>query len=137
MQSCDSLKKLKGKENFMAKKTKPRAKKAKTVSKKKVTRKKTVTKKRTAAKKKTGAKRSTKLMQMSYSLSPQLQALVGTKSATRPQVVKKVWAYIKANNCQDAKNRRMIVPNGKLAEVIGSKPIDMLKLAGALNKHIK
>jgi chromatin remodeling complex protein RSC6 len=118
------------KRTFMAKK-KARAKKVKSASKKRVTKRKTV------ARKKTGAKRSTKLMQMAYSLSPQLQAVVGAKSATRPQVVKKIWMYIKANKCQDTKNRRMIIPDKKLAEVIGNKPIDMLKLAGALNKHIK
>ncbi len=31
----------------------------------------------------------------------------------------------------------MIVPDKKLSEVIGKKPVDMLKLAGALSKHIK
>jgi chromatin remodeling complex protein RSC6 len=30
----------------------------------------------------------------------------------------------------------MIVPDQKLSEVIGKKPVDMLKLAGLLNKHI-
>ncbi len=56
---------------------------------------------------------------------------------TRPQVVKKLWVYIKAHKCQDAKNRRMINPDKKLSEVIGKKPVDMLKLAGCLSKHIK
>lgn len=109
----------------MAKKKKPAAKK------------KAVAKKRPAAKKKTGAKRKSGLVQQTYSLSPELQAVCGAKSLTRPQVVKKLWAYIKAHKCQDAKNRRMINPDNKLAEVIGKKPVDMLKLAGCLSKHIK
>ncbi|MBI5273106.1 MAG: hypothetical protein HY861_03900 [Chlamydiia bacterium] len=82
-------------------------------------------------------KRKSGLTQLTYSLSEQLQEIVGAKSLTRPQVVKKFWEYIKRHKCQDTKNRRLIVPDKKLAEVIGKKPIDMLKLAGALSKHIK
>jgi len=90
-------------------------------------------KKKTATK----AKKKSGLTQMVYSLSPALQEIVGAKKLTRPQVVKKIWVYIKAHKCQDTKNRRMINPDKKLAEVIGKKPVDMLKLAGFLNKHIE
>ena len=76
-------------------------------------------------------------MQKTYALSPELQAVCGAKSLTRPQVVKKMWEYIKAHKCQDAKNRRMINPDQKLSEVLGKKPIDMLKIATCLSKHIK
>ncbi len=94
-------------------------------------------KRKTTAKKKTGAKKKSGLSQQTYTLSPELQAVVGSKSLTRPQIVKKLWAYIKAHKCQDTKNRRLIVPDKKLSEVIGKKPVDMLKLAGLLSKHIK
>ncbi len=77
------------------------------------------------------------LTKMTYTLSPELQNIVGARTATRPQVVKKVWAYIKAKKLQDTRNRRMINPDAKLAAVLGSRSIDMLKMAGALNKHIK
>jgi upstream activation factor subunit UAF30 len=92
-----------------------------------------------AKKKKAKAKSKKKsgLMQQTYSLSPELQAVVGAKSLSRPQIVKKLWVYIKAHKCQDTKNRRMIVPDAKLCAVIGKKPVDMLKLAGLLSKHIK
>jgi chromatin remodeling complex protein RSC6 len=99
--------------------------------------KKSAVKRRPAAKKKTGVKRKSGLTQTTYGLSPELQAICGAKSLTRPQVVKKIWEYIKAHKCQDTKNRRMINPDKKLAEVIGKKPVDMLKLAGCLSKHIK
>ena len=87
--------------------------------------------------KKTKANKKSGLSQLTYSLSPELQAIVGSTKLTRPQIVKKLWVYIKAKKCQDTKNRRLIVPDKKLAEVIGKKPVDMLKLAGLLNKHIK
>jgi upstream activation factor subunit UAF30 len=90
------------------------------------------------AAKKSGAKRrGGGLTQMSYTLSPELAAIVGAKTSTRPLIVKKMWVYIKANKLQDAKNRRMINPDKKLGEVIGNRPVDMLKLAGHINKHVK
>ncbi len=105
--------------------------------KKKSAAKKRTVAKRKPAKKKAGGKRKSNLVQKPYSLSPELQAVCGAKSLTRPQIVKKLWAYIKAHKCQDTKNRRMINPDSKLAEVIGKKPVDMMKLAGCLSKHIK
>lgn len=111
------------------------------MAKKKAVAKKTVKKavkrtvKKTAAKKSSG-KRVSGLSQQTYTLSPELQAVVGNKKLTRPQIVKQLWVYIKSRKCQDTKNRRLIVPDSKLSEVIGKKPVDMLKLAGMLNKHI-
>lgn len=93
-------------------------------------------KKKVAKKKSSGAKKSG-LTQMMYSLSPELADVVGMKKATRPQIVKKLWVYIKSHKCQDTKNKRLINPDKKLSEVIGKKPVDMLKLAGLLSKHIK
>lgn len=87
------------------------------------------------AKKKT-AKRKTSTAKP-LPLSKELQAVVGEKELTRPEVTKKIWVYIKANNLQDPKNKRLIVPDKKLEKVFGnSEPIDMFKLAGILSKHI-
>ena len=90
-----------------------------------------------AKKKKAKTKRKSGLTQTTYSLSPELQEIVGAKKLTRPQVVKQLWVYIKKHKLQDSKNRRMINPDKKLSEVIGKKSVDMLKLAGLLSKHIK
>ncbi len=96
----------------------------------------TAEKKGAKGKKEKPAKAKKKSNQPALALSKELQAVVGAKELSRPDVVKKIWEYIKANNCQDPKNKRMIVPDEKLAKVFGSKkPIDMLKLAGVLNKH--
>ena len=111
------------------------AKKKATKKKKAVTKRKATVKK--VAKKATKAKRTSGLNMTTYSLSPELQAIVGNKKLTRPQIVKKIWIYIKAHKCQDTKNRRLIVPDKNLATVIGSRPVDMMKLAGILSKHIK
>lgn len=87
--------------------------------------------------KKAAKRKSSGLTQLNYNLSPELAEIVGAKKATRPQVVKKLWVYIKAKKLQDAKSRRMINPDKKLGEVLGNRPIDMLKMAGAISKHLK
>jgi DNA topoisomerase-1 len=75
--------------------------------------------------------------QPAYRLSPELAAIVDAEELSRPEVTKRLWVYIKENNLQDPKNKRTIVPDAKLAKVIGKKPIDMMKLASALSKHFK
>ena len=73
-----------------------------------------------------------------YTLSSELQVIVKEEKLSRPEVVKKMWEYIKKHNCQDKKNKRLIIPDAKLAKVFGSKePIDMLKLAGLLTPHLQ
>lgn len=93
--------------------------------------------KRKPAKKATKKRRGGGLTQLQYNLSPELAEIVGSKKSTRPQVVKKLWAYIKAKKLQDSKNRRMINPDKKLGEVLGNRQISMLKMAGAISKHLK
>ncbi len=91
-------------------------------------------KKGAKAKKEKAAK--PKRTQPALKLSPALQEVVGEKELSRPEVTKKVWEYIKAHNLQDPKNKRLIVPDAKLAKVFGSKAsLDMMKLSGVLNKH--
>lgn len=70
-------------------------------------------------------------------ISKELQAVLKEKELTRADVLKKIWEYIKKHDCQDPNNKRMIVPDAKLAKVFGSKdPIDMMKLASILKKHL-
>jgi len=87
--------------------------------------------------KKAKGKKKGGLMKMTCSLSDELAVIVGGKKMTRPQVIKKLWAYIKRHKLQDAKKRRMINPDKKLSEVLGKRPVDMLKMAGLVSKHIK
>ena len=91
--------------------------------KKKTTKKPTKEKKPAKAKKPVKAKKPAKaktkrksgLSQITYSLSPELAEIVGAQKLTRPQIVKKLWVYIKANKCQDLKNRRLIIADEKLS----------------------
>lgn len=114
------------------------AKTKKTV-KKSVKKKASVVKKkaRVVKKKAASGKKRAGLTQITYTVSDELQAVVGGKKLTRPKIIKQLWVYIKAHKCQDTKNKRMINPDQKLSAVLGKKPVDMLKMAGLLNKHIK
>lgn len=56
---------------------------------------------------------------------------------SRSEVTKKLWEYIKANNLQDEKNKRLIVPDTKLSPIFGTEePVDMFKMTALVSKHI-
>lgn len=100
---------------------------------------KVAAKKKSAKKEKAPKKASTKKTGLAnkHSLSAELQAVVGEKELSRPEVTKKIWEYIKEHNLQNPKNKRLIVPDKKLEKVFGSKkPLDMMQLAKVLGKHI-
>jgi len=68
----------------------------------------------------------------------QLSAVVGGNPMPRTEITKKLWAYIKKNNLQDAKERRMINADDKLKPVFGGKgKVSMFEMTKLVNKHIK
>jgi DNA topoisomerase III len=105
---------------------------AKTVSKKAAPAKSTAAKK--AAPRKTSAKPKTPAAGLNP--SPALAAVIGPEAVSRPQVVKKLWDYIKANNLQDATNKRNINADTKLLAVFGKPQVTMFELAGIVGKHL-
>lgn len=62
--------------------------------------------------------------------------MIGTEPVARPQVIKKLWDYIKANNLQDATNKRAINADTKLLAVFGRPQVTMFELAGIVGKHL-
>lgn len=70
--------------------------------------------------------------------SKELAAIVGSTPLPRTEVVKKVWAYIKKNNLQDAKNRRAINADDKLKAVFGGKKqVTMFEMTKLISNHLK
>jgi chromatin remodeling complex protein RSC6 len=70
--------------------------------------------------------------------SAALGAVIGAGNMPRSEVTKKIWAYIKKNNLQDAKNRRMINADDKLKVVFGGKgQVNMFEMTKLVNKHLK
>jgi len=68
--------------------------------------------------------------------SAALAAVIGTEAVARTQVIKKLWDYIKANNLQDAKDKRSINADAKLLPVFGKPQVTMFELAGIVGKHL-
>ena len=69
--------------------------------------------------------------------SPALAAVVGAAPLPRTEIISKLWIYIKANNLQDAANKRMINADAKLKEVFGKPQVSMFEMAGLIGKHVK
>ncbi len=71
------------------------------------------------------------------SVSDALAEVVGKGPMARTEVTKKLWDYIKKHKLQDAKNKRNINPDPKLAKVFGSSAsIDMFKMTSKVSKHL-
>ena len=67
-----------------------------------------------------------------------LAAVVGDKPMPRTEITKRLWAYIKKNGLQDAKNRRMINADASLKAVFGGKSsVNMFEMTKLVNKHLK
>jgi chromatin remodeling complex protein RSC6 len=98
---------------------------------------------------KTAAKRSAKTARKSarkpnaafmrpVAPSPALAEVVGSKPLPRTEVTSRLWAYIKKNRLQDAKNRRMINADATLKPVFGGKSsVNMFEMTRLVNKHLK
>ncbi|MCC7123298.1 MAG: hypothetical protein IT178_00505 [Acidobacteria bacterium] len=118
----------------MAKKAKKAAKAAKKSVAKKPAAKKAVKK----VAKKAAARKPNAAFMRPVTPSATLATVIGDKPVPRTEVTKKLWAYIKKNGLQDAKNRRMINADDKLKPIFGGKGqvsmFDMTKLVG---KHLK
>ena len=73
-----------------------------------------------------------------YTPSAALAEIVGNKAIPRSEVIKKLWIYIKANNLQDSKNKRMINADAKLKPVFsGLAQVSMFEMAKHISKHLK
>ena len=68
--------------------------------------------------------------------SAALAGVIGAEPVSRPQVIKKLWDYIKANGLQDAANKRNINADAKLLPVFGKAQVTMFELAGIVGKHL-
>ncbi len=67
-----------------------------------------------------------------------LGAVVGLSPMPRTELTKKIWAYIKKNGLQDAKQRRNINADDNLKAVFGGKKtVSMFEMTKLVNAHLK
>ncbi|KAK0750031.1 SWIB/MDM2 domain-containing protein [Schizothecium vesticola] len=74
--------------------------------------------------------------QKPFNLSNSLQMLLGEPQLSRPQVVKKLWEHIKANELQDPSDKRQIVCDDKMQAVFERSRVDMFQMNKLLGSHL-
>lgn len=94
-----------------------------------------------AAAKKAAPKKSARKVNPAFMAAlqpdPVLSDVIGNKPLPRTEIVKKIWEYIKKNNLQDQKNKRMINADAKLKPLFGGKnQVSMFELAKVVNDHV-
>ena len=120
------------------KKAAPAKKAAPKAAAKKVAAPKAAAAKKAAPAKKAATKRKPNAAFMkALTPSAHLSAVIGATPIPRTEVVKKLWAYIKKNNLQDAKNRRNINADDKLKPIFGKNQVSMFEMTKLVSKHLK
>ncbi|KAJ1925912.1 hypothetical protein IWQ60_004252 [Tieghemiomyces parasiticus] len=69
-------------------------------------------------------------------VSPTLASIIKVDQASRPQMVKLLWIYIKANDLQDSSDRRFILCDDKLKELFHTNRISMFGMNKLLGAHL-
>ncbi|MBA2330483.1 MAG: SWIB/MDM2 domain-containing protein [Chitinophagaceae bacterium] len=123
-----------------SKKAAPKKAASKKAAPKKAAPKKAAPKK--SASKKAAGKKSARKPNAAFmaplSVSNELAEVVGSKPLPRTEIVKKIWEYIRKNNLQDSKNRRMINTDAKMKPAFGGKSqISMFEIGGYVQKNVK
>ncbi|EQK99895.1 SWIB/MDM2 domain protein [Ophiocordyceps sinensis CO18] len=65
-----------------------------------------------------------------------LSELCGETQLSRPQVVKKLWEHIKANDLQDPKDKRQICCDDKMQAVFKQAKVDMFRMNKEIGNHL-
>ena len=68
--------------------------------------------------------------------SAELAGVVGTNPLSRPDVVSKMWEYIKAKNLQNPQNKREILADEKLEPIFSGKKVTMFEMNKHLARHL-
>ena len=114
-----------------------KAETAKGTSAKKASPAESASAKRTSAGKGASGKKVNPALMKPLQPSTELAAVVGSDPLPRPEVVSKVWDYIKTNNLQNPQNKREIMADSKLEKVFGKKSVTMFEMNKHLAQHLK
>ncbi len=88
------------------------------------------------AKAATSGKKANSALAMPLQPSAELAAVVGSSPLSRPDVVSRMWDYIKANNLQNPQNKREILADDKLEPIFGTKKVTMFEMNKHLARHL-
>ena len=90
-----------------------------------------------AGAKKAGGRKVNPALMKPLQPSKELAAVVGSEPLPRPEVVSKVWDYIKKHDLQNPQNKREILADDKLEAVFGKKKVTMFEMNKHLAAHLK
>jgi len=94
--------------------------------------------KKSAAKKPAAKRKPNAAFMKPMTPSAVLAAVVGSIPLPRTEVTKKIWAYIKKNNLQNAINKRLIDADERLRAVFGGKKqVSMFEMTKLVSNHLK
>ena len=88
------------------------------------------------ATKDTASKKANGALMKPLQPSAALAAVVGSQPLPRPEVVSKMWEYIKKNNLQNPQNKREIIADEKLEPIFGAKKVTMFEMNKHLARHL-
>merc|ERR1712038_457882 len=71
-----------------------------------------------------------------FKLSKDLSAIIGKKEASRPEITKELWAYLKKNNLQDPEAKQWFTPDKKMAKVFGTEKMKGFAMTKFINSHL-
>ncbi|KAK6536073.1 hypothetical protein TWF281_000319 [Arthrobotrys megalospora] len=69
-------------------------------------------------------------------LSPQLSTILGETQLSRPETVKRIWAYIKEHDLQDQSDKRYIMCDENLRTVFPTARVHMFTMNKILSGHL-
>merc|ERR1711988_343172 len=78
-------------------------------------------------------------IQMELNVSDQLAKIIGTKKGekiSRPQCVKRLWAYLKEKELQDPENKQWFTPDDTMAPIFGEEKIKCFSMSKYLKEHL-
>ncbi|KAG8792664.1 hypothetical protein FRC12_005306 [Ceratobasidium sp. 428] len=74
--------------------------------------------------------------QKEYALSSAMAEFTGAQALSRPQIVKKLWDHIKANNLQNPADKREILCDDAMQQVFGVNRINMFQMNKMVSNHV-
>ena len=97
--------------------------------------------KKSVAKKATEKKNSTNKPALTgftkpLNLSPELQAWAGCEACSRPEITKKLWAYVKENNLQDPNDKRYVISDEALHYLTGEPRFQAFSFLKLIKDHV-
>ena len=73
---------------------------------------------------------------MPMKVSTELADIVGVDEASRAELNKLLWAYIKEKGLQDPENKQFFTPDKKMAKIFGKDKLKGFSMAKYLAPHL-